>query len=401
MGCGWTDPIECVKAVPGLIEEGFNQVADTAFGKIMEIIAKALGQAAEDIMDALTAMWMGIDYKDTGPTQKIVNELDWVVGYIAVASLLIAAVRMAVDRKGQSMQAAFAGLWRVILVSAVAVTTVQALAKASDAYASYLFDQAALGEGAQAGVGVLVGGALVSMAAGSPGIVIIVAILVILATVVQIILMIIRIGVMVMLVGTLPLAAAASMSGWGAGWWKKHVGWLAAWLLYKPAAALIFFSAKTMTTAEGDVVQVLAGLAMLVLSIFALPALLKLVVPATAALGGTSGGTVALGVGQTMATGAVTIAGGAATGGASLAAGGGAAGASAAARGPHGSPSSGSGGSAGPRGGGGGLVGGGGASGAGQEKELKKAIAGQAAMGAASDVTNSLNDNDGARGWNE
>ncbi|KAF4410148.1 MULTISPECIES: hypothetical protein [Streptomyces] len=324
---------------------GSSGAATDPDGKVMETIARYLAEGAESMLDSLTRFWMEIDVEDTGPTEQILGELDWIVGYVAVASLLIAAFRMAVDRKGQPMQAAFSGLWRIILVSTVVVTVVQSLVKASDAYAVYIFDAATPGEGTPRGMGEVLGmGSLVDLAEDNPGLVVILGIVIMLAAFVQMVLMIIRTGVLVMLVGTLPLAAAASMSGWGTGWWKRHIGWLAAWLLYKPAAALIFYCARLMTDAEDEIVQAVSGLTMIILGVLALPALLKLVLPAAQSLGGSGGDTAGLGSGQTLATGAVTLAGGAAAG----------AGVAAAGRtssGPKGSPSSGSGAPPGVRGG--------------------------------------------------
>ncbi|MGI5470462.1 hypothetical protein [Streptomyces sp. CA-132043] len=391
---------------------GAESVAKSAFGGAVRAFAEAIGSAVDSVMHALNGLWMKVDadgiYSGENPIGKIQDQLNWLVGYVAVASLLIAAIRMALDRKGQSMQQAFHGMWRVVLVAAVSVTAMRSLTIASDRYAEYIYGQAHIGKN-----GAQLVGALVPMAATSPGLVIILGLLAVLAVTVQIILMYLRIGVLVMLVGTLPLSAAASMTGWGSGWWKKHIGWLAAWLLYKPAAALIFYAGAAMTQGTSDLNQIIAGLGVLILGIFALPALLKLVVPATAALGDTSGGSVAIGAANNIATGAVSIAGGGGGGGGGggAGAGGGGGGGGGGASTPKGSPSSGAGASAGgggAAGGGAGAAGGGAASAAGGAATAGAATAAQAAavavqtgVQAASEVVNSLGDNDGNKGHNE
>ncbi|MDX3706903.1 hypothetical protein PV662_45945 [Streptomyces europaeiscabiei] len=346
MACSW-------KIYDCLIEEGGKQFTEGA----VVVFAKAIGDGAAEVLKALNGVWLNIDVNDpTGnggghgqatsgsPIGQITAEINWIVAYVAVASLLLAAIRMAVDRKGQSMKQAFMGMWKVILVGAASVPVVTALMTASDAYAKDVYARADLGDKAAEMLGVLT--------LNQPGLVLIFGLLVMLSSFVQIVLMYIRIGVLIMLVGTLPLAAVSSMTGWGEGWWKKHIGWLAAWLLYKPAAALIIYSATSMTKDTKDLNQVIAGMGMLIMAVFALPALLKLIVPATAALGGTSGGTVALGAANNMASGAVSIAGGAAGGGGGGGGGGGSAG-------PQGSPSAGAGSSAGGAGGAGAAVAGG------------------------------------------
>ncbi|MGJ5833545.1 hypothetical protein [Streptomyces ossamyceticus] len=346
MGCSW-------KIYDCVIEEGGKQFTEGA----VVVFAKAIGDGASEVLKALNGVWLGIDVDqpagnvthgnptmDPGsPIGLITAEVNWIVAYVAVTSLLIASIRMAIDRKGQSMKQAFMGMWKVILVGAAAVPVVTALMKASDAYAADVYEKSDLGDSASTMLGVLT--------LSQPGLVLIFGLLVMLSSFVQIVLMYIRIGVLIMLVGTLPLAAASSMTGWGEGWWKKHIGWLAAWLLYKPAAALIIYSATAMTKDKEDLDAVIAGMGMLIMAVFALPALLKLIVPATAALGGTSGGTVALNAANNIASGAVSIAGGAAGGGGG---GGGGGGASA---GPQGSPSAGAGSSGGAGAGGAGGAG--------------------------------------------
>ncbi len=320
----------------------------------------------------------------------IIGETRWIVAYVAVASLLVAAIRMAYERKGQSMQQAFMGMWKVILVSTLTPVLAALLYQASDAYAQEVYRKANLGENAETILGVT--------ALTSPGLILIFGLLVMLASFVQIILMYIRLGVLIMLIGTLPIAAAASMTGWGDGWWKKHIGWLIAWLLYKPAAALIIYSATSMTQSRKDpgLENTIAGMGMLILSVFALPALLKLIVPATAALGGTSGGTVALNFANSIASGAVSIASG----------GGGGGGGS---KGPAGSPSSGAGAAPSSSAGGAGGAGGGGAAAGGAAAAAgpamvavqAAAVVAQAGMNAANEVAGSLDDNDGMKGHNQ
>jgi hypothetical protein len=150
--------------------------------------------------------------------------------------------------------------------------------------------------------------ALAGSFGGGDAVLLIVALLLILSSLIQLMLMVLRIGLLIVLTGTLPLAAAASMCEWGESWWRKHVGWLVAWLLYKPAAALLFASAFALTSGK-SLTEVLAGWMLLILSVLILPALLRLVVPLTAALGTASGGALALAATGAVASGAAKMAG--------------------------------------------------------------------------------------------
>lgn len=397
MACSW-------KLYDCVIEEGGKQFTEGA----VVVFAKAIGDGAAEVLKSLNGVWLSVDVRDPAgnggghgqaaagsPIGQITAEVNWIVAYVAVASLLLAAIRMAVDRKGQSMKQAFMGMWKVILVGAASVPVVTALMAASDAYAKDVYERSDLGDNAATMLGVL--------SLNQPGLVLIFGLLVMLSSFVQIVLMYIRIGVLIMLVGTLPLAAASSMTGWGEGWWKKHIGWLAAWLLYKLTAALIIYAATAMTKDTKNLNSVIAGMGMLIMAVFALPALLKLIVPATAALGGTSGGTVALGAANNIASGAVSIMRRLRGGG-----GGGGGGGSA---GPQGSPSSGAGSSAGAAGGAGGAAGGAGAAagtaaagaatGGAALAVQAAAVAVQTGVAAATEVANSLDDNDGMKGHNQ
>ncbi|MFI6205544.1 hypothetical protein ACIBAI_04000 [Streptomyces sp. NPDC051041] len=397
------DILDCATDLGGCIGDatrGAGQaVADSAVGAF----ANAIGSAASAVLKALNGVWLKagsestLDPKGETGLHTILAETDWIVGYVAVASLLIAAAKMAYERKGQPMQQAFMGLWKVILVSALAPLLANQLYRASDAYAQEVYEKANLGETAETVLG------FTTLA--SPGLILIFGLLIMLASFVQIILMYLRLGVLIMLIGTLPIAAASSMLGWGEGWWRKHLGWLVAWMLYKPAAALIIYSATAMTQDEsGDKLEKsIAGMGILVLSVFALPALLKLVVPATAALGGTSGGTVAMNVANNIATGAINIASGGLSGGGGGGGGGSRGGGYQA---PAGSPSTGAGS---PPGGTGGAGAAGGAASAGAAGATAgatiavqaAATVAQAGLAAANEVTNSLDDNDGNKGHNQ
>jgi hypothetical protein len=134
------------------------------------------------------------------------------------------------------------------------------------------------------------------------------------AAVVQVLLLLVRSAMLVLLAGTFPLAAAATNTEVGKAWFKKYCGWTLAFIAYKPAAALVYAAAMQMTASgmihkSGDgLVQALTGLMMMLLAVFALPALLRLAVPVTAAVagGGAGMGGAAADPGG-LATGAVSV----------------------------------------------------------------------------------------------
>ncbi|MER6961947.1 hypothetical protein, partial [Streptomyces sp. NPDC000618] len=291
---------------PGDVVKGFFDFLGDPIGTILAVIANKVLAAAITAFGDLTT---NIPTLSTDASSAVNDQTQWIVVYTAVASLIFAAGRMALERRGEAGGVALKGLLRVILVAGGATAVVTALARLADRYADYLFATSAQEQVTSIGC------------RGADNIqsvlLLVLALLLLVAAIVQTILMYVRLGVMIILLGTLPMAAAASMTNWGTGWWRKHLGWMTAWLLYKPAAGLVIFAGaemiSTSETNDDNAVHVkIAGIGVLLLSAVALPALLKLVVPATAALGtGGAGGVGALT--GSLASGAKSIGG--ATGG--------------------------------------------------------------------------------------
>jgi hypothetical protein len=326
---------------------GFFSFLGDPIGSIISGIADLILAAAIEVFGAII---VGIPtLESTVTAQKVNGQTQWIVVYLAVGSLLFAACRMALERKGTAGITALKGIMRVILVSGAATAVTVAAATVGDNYSEHLFDAAAQEQLNQ------IGGCNDITNIGSFA-KLILALLLLLSGILQTILLYVRLGVVIMLLGTLPVAAAASMTDWGAGWWRKHIGWLIAWLLYKPAVALILYAGSAMTAAgkgeevnqaSGTINTRIAGIAVMLLSAVALPALLKLIVPATAALGKGNPGGESIQIAGALASGAISVGAAAAGGGA-----GGAGGAGE--RGPSGaSGSGGSGGSSGSGGAGG------------------------------------------------
>ena len=103
--------------------------------------------------------------------------------------------------------------------------------------------------------------------------------------------MVIRGGMLVILAGIPPITASFTNTEMGSSWFKKTIGWTIAFILYKPAAALIYAAAfsclalKRVRADGGGVWDILTGLALMLIALLALPALLRFVAPMTAAIG--------------------------------------------------------------------------------------------------------------------
>ncbi|MER6747048.1 hypothetical protein ACWDCX_18715 [Streptomyces fungicidicus] len=288
------------------IAVGFFSFLGDPIGTIVEGVANAVLAGAIAVFGALTTSIPTLS--GTTTAKDINSQTQWIVVYLAVGSLLFASARMAIERRGAAGTTALKGIMRVVLVSGAATTVVTAAAALSDDYSTYLFNAGA--EKQLSAVGACSDGNGIEAF-----LLLVLAFLLLIAGIIHTILLYIRLGVMILLLGTLPLAAAASMTDWGGGWWRKHLGWMIAWLLYKPAAGLVLYAGSAMISSGkdggSDINERIAGIGVMLLSAVALPALLKLVVPATAALGGASAMSGAMSsVGGGLASGARSLGGG-------------------------------------------------------------------------------------------
>jgi type IV secretion system protein TrbL len=307
---------------------GVAELGSSAFDKIVSEFASAAASTVKE----LTTGWLKIDTpslkQDSGPIYFLRDSIAWITSWIAVLCLLIVAGKMMWDRKGQPARDAAAGILRLVLVSAAGVAAVNLLAKAGDSFSVWIVNRSTKCGGADKATGKCVdafGDRILTMTilAGKPGntgLVLIMALLLILASIIQIAFMLCRNAMIIVLAGTLPLSAAASTTEAGKAWFNKSLGWLLAFVLYKPAAAIIYAAAFASIgrSSESDFYTQVSGVMLLILAALTLPAMMKFVTPMVAAvtMGGSGAGAIVAGAGSAVATGAIAVK----TGGASTAA---------------------------------------------------------------------------------
>jgi hypothetical protein len=285
-----------------------SQVVDGAVGaaasSTLHEIAAAMASAADGLLKTLSTMWMNVNTPGLSTAADLQTYTRWITTAVAVVAILIAAGQMAIRRRGQPASIMFAGLARVVITGAAATFLVQTAGSLGDRYSADLMGSTVAHIGSGGWSGIVSTALIASTIAPGDAMTLIIAFLIIISSLIQLMLMILRVGLLVVLTGTLPLTAAASMTEQGQTWWRRHLGWLIAWLLYKPAAALLYISAFALTHTKG-LVGVLAGFMLLILSVLILPALLKVIVPMTASLGAASGGSLAMAAAGALATGAI------------------------------------------------------------------------------------------------
>jgi hypothetical protein len=243
----------------------------------------------------------------------IQDSLWWYTGGLAVLSVIIAGARMAWTQRAQAGKDLLQSLFTLVVVSAAGLTGIGLAVAAADGFSTWILDGATgkdFGQNITAMIGISATSGIGLIA------LLIVGIVATFFTYIQVILMVIRGGMLVLLAGIFPISAAFTNTETGRAWFKKCTGWLIAFILYKPAAAIVYAAAFKLTGADlfkddgSGLIKILTGLALMAMALVALPALMRFVAPMVSQVGGGGGAGLALAAGAgagaaEIATGAV------------------------------------------------------------------------------------------------
>jgi type IV secretion system protein TrbL len=270
-------------------KDAAGAAAKTAAGGFVGDLAAAFANGFGKVVEMANTFWVHVPTPQldahSGAVGALRTDLAWVTGAVAVLGILIAAAKMMLTRKSQPATQLALGLGRMLFASFILLPPVGLLTAFGDAFSTWVIGQSTGGSFGAAMLGIATG-----LAAIDPVLLLIVVGIGILASLAQILFMFLRIGVMILLSGVIPTLAASSMTESGDAAYKKTVGWLLAYTLFKPVAALIYAGAF-LAVGQGDgVMQSMAGIALICLVPIALPALLRLIHPAAAAVTGLSDG---------------------------------------------------------------------------------------------------------------
>ena len=293
-------------AIGSLPGKAASSLAGSAFDGMVTSLKEGVGTAVGLMM----SFWMKIPIpaigSQGGAVDKIHSATLYLTGITAVVSLFFVAAKAAMAHSSASSeetQNAARGLVRLVAASVVAVPAVVLANQGVDEYSRWLVDQAANGD-----VGAAVGKLMSFDAVTGSGFTFILALFALIASIVQAFLIVIRDALLIVLVGTLPIAAAASITGSGRETWNKAIGWLISFTLFKLAAGIIYATALYSVSNATDVMGQIAGIFLVILAVCTLPALMRLITPQVAKVGSGGGGGGALAAAGTVATGAATLA---------------------------------------------------------------------------------------------
>ncbi len=215
-----------------------SSAADGVFGSIVKAFNKAFG----DALTLMSTFWLKIPTPQlsstAGPVGALTGNLAWLTGAVAVAGILVAAIRMAVLRSSRPAVDLAKGLGRLVFAVFALLPLMALGASLGDEWSTWIVSQGTGGDFAGHVAGIVSG-----LAALSPGLLLVIAILGVLSALLQVVFMLVRVGVLIVLAGALPTLAAGSSTHGGEHAYKRALAWAAAFLLYKPLAATLFAGA--------------------------------------------------------------------------------------------------------------------------------------------------------------
>lgn len=232
----------------------------------------------------------------------------YIVLTLAVASVIIAGIRLAWTQRSEPIRELLRSVLTLIMVSTMGLTVIQLAVAAGDAFSIWVLDNAtdcsvAADTGTSSCFGTNVAG-MIALTSTSPigtiGILIL-ALIAILMTFVQVALMVVRSAMLVLLAGVLPLTASFTNTPTGNQWFRKSLGWLIAFIVYKPAAALIYAAAFKLVGTDlfakddGGLWSIMTGMALMIIALIALPALMRFIAPMVGPAGGGAAGAAVVG----------------------------------------------------------------------------------------------------------
>jgi hypothetical protein len=283
---------------------GFGDVSCAASESFLNSIYQSISNTLQDIAKGLGTFWVNTPTINLGDehgkpsevVQFIQDSLSWYSSAILVIAVIYGGTQMILQRSGKPLMDLVYALMKYVLISGAGLATCVLALRAGDEYSKWVIEKSTPHGSFGDSLTMLLGIGLATPSSGIVMFVIIIGIIAIIIAVIQIGLLIIRSAIAIMLVGTLSIAYSGTNMGWGKNWAQKHTAWLIAFLLYKPAASTIYAAAFRIMDSFGDqkgdpgqqMVYFTTGLVLMIGSLAALPALMRLITPQVAAAAGSS-----------------------------------------------------------------------------------------------------------------
>ncbi|HZO66091.1 MAG TPA: hypothetical protein VFB74_13885 [Kribbellaceae bacterium] len=288
--CGILSLNECltevIQAIVEVLFSGFWAVFEFSVREIMKI---AVGY----IVGTIGTVWVRVDtipIVENETTFMPSDAISFVQGRVmylafmaATLSLIIAGMKMALSHRGDALKEVVKSLATLMFAVLFGVMFTTLLIWVGDGLAQTFIDDVVRTKEFDQRMEDAVNGPFSDL---TLPLMLLLGGCMIVSSIIQIGLMFVRNGMLILLIGVLPLAAAATNTEMGKMWFRKLIGWLFAFVVYKPVAALIYAAGfRLFTDQSGGVpgmVRVTTGVTMLIMAVVAMPALIRFVAPKAA-----------------------------------------------------------------------------------------------------------------------
>jgi type IV secretion system protein TrbL len=279
------------KALGWLAGQAGLSPTDVAMAPI-KALASGLTDAVGQMLATFGTLWIRLNVPNvwtggttSGTVEFLHTQLAPVVGMLAVGGIIIGAAKLAWSQRAQQGQNLVEGILLLVLVTGCGVPMIGMLTSGADAWSQSIIDNATNGTDFGRNIASMLALAGPRLA---PVLVITFGIIALFVSGVMTCLLLFRAAMLVMLAGFLPIAAAMTTTTYGRELMRKYASWVIAFVAWKPVAALIYATAfKLIGTHDLDATgaaSVLIGVTVMTMGVLALPALMRFLVPAVAAL---------------------------------------------------------------------------------------------------------------------
>ncbi|MBT2566990.1 hypothetical protein J7I84_10895 [Arthrobacter sp. ISL-85] len=295
-------------------KEGASKVAAGIADDAINNLAKVIMEGLSQMVTTLSTFWVSmptvnlasVDGSTPSPVVSAVNSelMPWTLA-LAVLAVILGGIRMIWEQRGAPLKDLLRSLLTLTFVSGLGLGVISILVIAADAFASAIIERSTDGKGFADAFQKIVA----IHTSDAVFILIVLGLIGLIASLVQIVLMVVRSGMLVILAGILPTTAAFTNTEMGRQWFQKAVGWTIAFILYKPAAAIVYsvaFLLMSKTSGKDALIGSITGFTLMIVALFALPALMRFVTPMVGAVAAGSGAAAGASVGA-LATGAVSM----------------------------------------------------------------------------------------------
>jgi type IV secretion system protein TrbL len=296
-------------------EQRLGNVAAGIADDAINNLAKSIMEGMSQMVTTLSTFWVSMptvnlasqDGTTPSPVVSAVNSelMPWTLA-LAVLAVILGGIRMIWEQRGAPLKDLLRSLLTLTLVSGLGLGVISILVIAADAFAVAVIERSTDGKGFAESMNILL---ITNQTGVGVFILIVLGLIGLIASLVQVVLMVVRSGMLVILAGILPTTAAFTNTEMGRQWFQKAVGWTIAFILYKPAAAIVYsvaFLLMGSNSGKDSLITSITGFTLMIVALFALPALMRFVTPMVGAVasGGGAGAGAAVGA---MATGAVSM----------------------------------------------------------------------------------------------